>query len=98
MTTTFPITKKTGYAGAYRPRLSVEASTFHTHSMRLDAVVAVAEAVAIVEDDFIMSHYELMPKRTIAELAGAYKARLGGRSHERYIDIDLPLIDDGGDW
>jgi hypothetical protein len=98
MTTTFPITKWTGYACADIPNSSAEASTFHTYRMRLDKVAVVAEAIDIIEEDLIRYHYELMPKRTIADLARAYDARLARQSHKKYIDIELPMIDDGEDW
>jgi len=51
-----------------------------------------------VEETSFRTHYELVPKRTIAELARAYEARMARLPHKRYVDIDLPMMDDGGDW
>ncbi|SRR5216684_3793899 len=59
---------------------------------------AVAEAESIIEENWIRSHYELVPKRTIADLAKAYEARVARQPHKKYIDVDLPMVDDGGDW
>jgi len=39
-----------------------------------------------------------VPKRTIADLAKAYEARVARQPHKKYIDVDLPMVDDGGDW
>lgn len=97
MNATYKISEKTGYTDARIPSFK-EANTFHASRMRLDNGATVAQAIAIVKEDNVRFHYELMPKRTIAELARAYDARLATQSHKRYIDIDLPMIDDGGNW
>ena len=98
MTTTFPITKPTGYACTQIPSSSTESSTFHASHVRLDQVAIVAEAESIVEENWIRSHYELVPKGTIAKLARDYKARLASRPYKKTSDIDLPMIDDEEDW
>jgi len=62
--------------------------------------IIVAEAEAIIGDAYLRSHYEIVPKRTVDDLARIYEENLSHLKHylqtKTYVDID-PSIDDEDD-
>ncbi|SRR6266567_6769556 len=53
-----------------------------------------------VEETSFRAYYDIVPERTTEDFLAGYQARLArvkGRFRE-YVDIDLPIVDDGGDW
>lgn len=45
-------------------------------------------------------YYDIVPARTHEDFQKGYRARMDrvkNRFHE-YVDIDLPIVEDGGDW
>ncbi|HWS85284.1 MAG TPA: hypothetical protein VN207_13600 [Ktedonobacteraceae bacterium] len=52
------------------------------------------------KDDRSNASYDIVPERTHQDFQRGYRARknhVKDRLHE-YVDIDLPIIEDGGDW
>lgn len=97
MNATYTVTEKTGCT--YIHNSSFEGTgTFQNNRYRLDKAAVVAEAESYIKDDWFRSHYELAPKRVIAEHAQAYRTRLKNRPHKRYIDLDMPIVGDEGNW
>jgi hypothetical protein len=100
MSATYNITEKTGYTRARIFSSFEEASTFHSNCVVLDKAAAVAEAEAILNEKWIRAHYEIGPEKTHEDLSRGYKARFA-RASSRFsdkIDIDVPIINDGGNW
>jgi hypothetical protein len=51
-------------------------------------------------DAFATPYYDIVPERTHEDFQRGYQARMDrvkNRLHE-YVDIDLPIVEDGGDW
>jgi hypothetical protein len=52
------------------------------------------------EQAFIRAYYDIVPERTHEDFQAGYKARMDrvkNQLHE-YVDIDLPIVEDGVDW
>ncbi len=47
-----------------------------------------------------LSYYDIVPERTTEFFLRDYETRLNRVKHQlhEYVDIDLPIVDDGGDW
>lgn len=105
ISTTFE--KTSGTTGAYisvSPSFgTMQSSTDHvlpTSSIAIPASVVIAEAEAIIHDAYIRAYYDIGPEKTHESLSRGYAARLA-QAKARYgdkIDIDVPIINDGGDW
>ncbi len=81
--------------------LRMTATDYHSDvRIKLDNATAVARSAHILEDPFIRRYYDIGPERTDADFRREYDAlmgRLAPHLHE-YVDIDLPIVDSGGDW
>lgn len=98
MSATYTIDPKTGHALFYVSRQWAPAGTFHAGYITLDAKAVVAEADFIVEDAFIQANYTLVPKRTIDDFLRAHEADMARYPRKRYVDVDLPMMDEDSDW
>lgn len=47
-----------------------------------------------------LSYYDIVPERTTEFFLRDYETRMNRVKHQlhEYVDIDLPIVDDGGDW
>ncbi len=98
MSSTFIIDNRTGNAFAYVLLSSTQASTFHANHITLEASAIAAETKSTTEDYIIRTHYDIVPKRTIDDFLRAYQEDMARHPRRQYVDVDLPLMDDGGDW
>jgi hypothetical protein len=48
----------------------------------------------------IETFFETVPEETVEQMAARHRARLSSRQADttEYLDVDLPLVDDGDDW
>ncbi|SRR6266704_2791881 len=81
--------------------LRMTAINYHSDvRIKLDNAAAVARLTHTVEEPLIRHYYDIGPERTDADFRKEYDAlmaQLAPHLHE-YVDIDLPIVDSGGDW
>ena len=52
------------------------------------------------DDAFDTLFYDIVPERTHEDFQKGYQARMDRVKNRlsEYVDVDLPIVEDGGDW